>query len=113
MMMMSSFIETNNFATRFDDFRIPSEVMRFVKVPFCVSDFVLKGTELAPSLDEGFLQLELTDVQALDESQQSLQQTGSEKFWTWVISPETFPHLHFFFSQRLAQRSLVSAHSYT
>lgn len=37
--VMSGFIDSlkNNFATRFDDFSISSEVMRFVKDPFCVN----------------------------------------------------------------------------
>ena len=38
-----------NFATRFEDFSISSEVMKFVNNPFCVNveaDFVLKGKEL-------------------------------------------------------------------
>lgn len=67
--VMSGFTDSlkNNFATRFDDFSIPSEVLKFVKDPFCVNvdaDFALKGKELLPSLDEGFLQLELTDIQS-------------------------------------------------
>lgn len=94
---MSGFIDSlkNNFATRFDGFSISSEVMRFVKDPFCVNveaDFALKGKELVPSLDEGFLQLELIDIQSSDDLQQSLQQAGFEKFWTHVISREKFPH---------------------
>lgn len=48
---MSGFIDSlkNNFATRIDDFSIPSEVMTFVKDPFCAdvdADFASKATLL-------------------------------------------------------------------
>ena len=63
----SGFVDSlkNNFATGFEDISISSEVIRFVKDPFCVNieaDFALKGKELVSSLDEGSLQLELTDI---------------------------------------------------
>lgn len=95
--VMSGFIDSlkNNFSTRFDDFSISSEVVRYVKDPFCVNvetDFALKGKELVPSLDEAFLQLELIDIQSSDDLRQSLQQAGFEKFWTHVVSQEKFPH---------------------
>uniref|UniRef100_A0A672YBI2 HAT C-terminal dimerisation domain-containing protein n=1 Tax=Sphaeramia orbicularis TaxID=375764 RepID=A0A672YBI2_9TELE len=73
----------------------PVKWLRFVKDPFCVNveaDFVLKGKELVPSLDEGLLQLELIDIQSSDDLRQSLQQAGFEKFWTHVVSREKFPH---------------------
>ena len=95
--MMSSFIDTlkNNFATRFGHFSIFSEVMRFVKDPFCVNvetDFALKAKEVVSSLDEGSLQLELIDIQSSDDLRQSLQQAGFEKFWTHLVSQDKFPH---------------------
>uniref|UniRef100_A0A8P4G4I4 Uncharacterized protein n=1 Tax=Dicentrarchus labrax TaxID=13489 RepID=A0A8P4G4I4_DICLA len=95
--VMSGFIDSlkNNFATRFEDFSISSEVMRFVKDPFWVNveaDFLLRGKELVSSLDKGSLQLELNDIQSSDNLRQSLQQAGFEKFWTHVVSREKFPH---------------------
>lgn len=63
--VMSGFIDPlkNNFATRFEGFSISSEVMKFVKDPFCVNveaDFALKGKELLSSLVS--LQLKLIDI---------------------------------------------------
>lgn len=55
-----------NFATRFDDFSIPTEVMKFVKDPFCVNvqgGLALKAKELVTSLNEAALQLKLIDIQ--------------------------------------------------
>lgn len=94
--LMSGFIDSlkSNFATRFDNFSISSEVMRFVKDPFCVNvetDFALRGKELVSSLDEGSLQLELIDIQSSDDLRQSLQQAGFEKFWTHEVSQDKFP----------------------
>uniref|UniRef100_A0A673BUB5 DUF4371 domain-containing protein n=1 Tax=Sphaeramia orbicularis TaxID=375764 RepID=A0A673BUB5_9TELE len=94
-MVMSGFINSlkNNFATRFDDFSISSEMARFVKDPFCVNVESKKaGKELVLSLDEGFLQPELIDIQSSDDLRQSLQQAGFEKFWTHVVNREKFPH---------------------
>lgn len=51
-----------NFATRFEDFSISSEGMRFGKDAFCVhveADFALEGKQLVPSLNGFFLELEL------------------------------------------------------
>lgn len=50
---MTGFIDAlkTNFATRFDNFSIPTKVMRFVKDRFCVNvegEFVLKAKELVP-----------------------------------------------------------------
>ena len=94
--VMSGFIDSlkNNFATRFDDFSIPHEVMRFVEDPFCVNieaDFAMKAKELITSLDEAPLQLELIDIQSSEDLRQSLQQAGFEKFWTHEVSQEKFP----------------------
>lgn len=95
--VMSSFIDSlrNNFATRFSDFSIPTEVLRFVKDPFSVdveTDFGLKAKEVLSTLDEGSLQLELIDIQSTDELRQSFQQAGFEKFWTHAVSQDKFPH---------------------
>ena len=95
--VMSGFIDSlkNNFATGFEDFSISSEVIRFVKDPFCVNveaDFALKGKGLVSSSDEGSLQLELIDIRSSDDLRQSLQQAGFEKFWTHEVSREKFPH---------------------
>lgn len=96
---MPNFIDPlkTNFATRFDDFSISSEVMRFVKEPFCVNveaDFALEGKQLVPSSNEGFLQLELIDIQSSNElRQRNFHSTGV---------------LHFLFYQCLAQYTLVS-----
>ena len=51
----------------------------------------LQWKEQLPSLDQGFLQLELIDIHSSDDLQQSLQQAGFEKFWTRVVSREKFP----------------------
>ncbi|KAL2095558.1 hypothetical protein ACEWY4_007706 [Coilia grayii] len=95
--VMSSFIDSlrNNFATRFSDFSIPTEVLQFVKDPFSVdveTDFGLKAKEVLSTLDEGSLQLELIDIQSTDELRQSFQQAGFEKFWTHAVSRDKFPH---------------------
>lgn len=94
---MSGFIDSlkNNFATRFDDFSIPSEVMRFVKDPFCAdvdADFASKAKELCMSLDEASLQLELIDIQSSGDLRQSLQLACFEKFWIHGVRHEKFPH---------------------
>ena len=98
--VMSGFIDSlkNNFATGFEDFSISSEVIRFVKDPFCVNveaDFALKGK--VSSSDEGSLQLELIDIQSSADLRQSLQLAASEKFWTREVSHQKFPN-----SRRLA-----------
>ena len=73
-----------NFATRFENFSIPTEVMRFVNDPFCVDvvgEFAVKAKELVVSLNEACLQMELIDIQLSADLRQSLQLAGSEKFW--------------------------------
>lgn len=94
--VMTGFIDKlkTNFATRFDNFSIPTEVMRFVKDPFCVNvegEFALKAKELVTSLNEASLQLELIDIQSSEDLRQSLQSAGPEKFWTHEVSHEKFP----------------------
>ena len=75
---MTGFINAlkNNFAARFENFSIPTEVMRFVNDPFCVDvvgEFTVKAKELVVSLNEACLQLELIDIQSSADLQQSLQ----------------------------------------
>ena len=89
-----------NFATRCENFSIPTEVMRFVNDPFCVDvvgEFAVKAKELVVSLNETGLQLELIDIQSSADLRQSLQLAGSEKFWTREVSHQKFPN-----SRRLA-----------
>ncbi|CAG6007803.1 unnamed protein product [Menidia menidia] len=104
--VMSGFIDSlkNNFSTRFDDFSISSEVVRYVKDPFCVNvetDFALKGKELVPSLDEGFLQLELIDIQSSDDLRQHL------RLRTRTQAPQQRPHP----CTRAGQTARWSAHN--
>ena len=54
-----------NFATRFENFSIPTEVMRFVNDPFCVDvvgEFAVKAKELVVSLNMTCLRLELIEL---------------------------------------------------
>lgn len=95
--VMTDFIDAlkTNFATRFGDFTIPTEVRKFVKDPFCVNvegEFASKAKELVVSLDEASLQLELIDIQSSGDLKQSFQLASSEKFWTHEVSQEKFPN---------------------
>lgn len=71
--VMSNFTDSlkTNFVTRSENFSISSEVMRFVKDPFCVNvetDFALEGKQLLPSSNKGFFsQLELIDIQSSND----------------------------------------------
>ncbi|CAK6968949.1 hypothetical protein NHX12_034281 [Scomber scombrus] len=108
----SGFIDSlkSNFATRFDDFSIPHEVMRFVKDPFCVNieaDFAMKAKELITSLDEAPLQL--IDIQSSEDLRQSLQQADkvnafTKKLQRWAVRAESgdfemFSELHDFLEE--------------
>jgi len=76
------FIDT--FATRFDHFSIHTEVMRFMKDPFCVNvegDLALKANELVTSLNEASLQLKLIAIVII-----------AGMFWTHEVRHEKFPH---------------------
>uniref|UniRef100_A0AAY5KSX4 DUF4371 domain-containing protein n=1 Tax=Esox lucius TaxID=8010 RepID=A0AAY5KSX4_ESOLU len=92
--VMTRFIDAlkNTFATRFDHFSIPTEVMRFVNDPFCGGEFSSKAKELVMSLNEASLQLKLIDIRSSEDLQQSFQLAGSEKFWTHEVSHEKFSH---------------------
>ena len=111
---MTGFINAlkTNFAAGFENFSIPTEVMRFVNDPFCVDvvgEFAVKAKELVVSLNEACLQLKLIDIQSSSDLRQSLQLAGSEKFWT----PEIPKFLHFLSSLCLDQLTHVNPHSPT
>lgn len=74
-----------NFATRFKDFSISGDVMRFVGNPYCECwDRFFIGRKATGNVIEYvfffFLQLELTDIQPSNDLQQSLQEASFKKF---------------------------------
>jgi len=84
-----------NFDDRFDDFKIPTSVMMFVRDPFKThpsSDFSSESKTLLPSVDEGSLQLELVDIQSSSALRDDFKEMGATQFWSQGISQELFPN---------------------
>ena len=83
----------NNFNDRFEDFNIPNNVMLFVRDPFKIpptSDFSSNAKKLLSSVDEGFQQLELVDIQSSSALKEDFQEGGTVKFWSERIQHEQF-----------------------
>ena len=84
-----------NFCDRFEDFKIPNNVMYFVRDPFKInpaSDFSENAKKILPSINEGSLQLELVDIQSSSSLKEEFEQGGAVKFWAENIPKEQFPN---------------------
>ena len=105
-----------NFATRCENFSIPTEVMRFVNDPFCVDvvgEFAVKAKELVVSLNEACLQLELIDIQSSADLRQSLQLAGSGLVKSATRNSLIQGILHFLSLLCLDQLTSQNPHSHT
>ncbi len=94
---MSEFVSKlmDNFATRFNEFDMPTVVLHFVRDPFSkedASDISAKAHEFLPSLDEGSLQLEIIDMQVSSELKHAYENENLTKFWIDCIDAEKFPN---------------------
>ena len=94
--VMTDFIDKlrHNFAARFDDFKMPKELLHFVSNPFVSADISSKGEEFLASLDidEGSLQLEIIDLQESSALKQAYDTEGFIKLWTKFIHVNKFPN---------------------
>lgn len=69
--------------------------MLFIQYPFKIppaSDFSLNAMKLLSFVDEGFLQLELVDIQSSIMLKEDLQECGIVKFWPEKIQQQQFPN---------------------
>ena len=74
-----------NFKTRFEHFKIPSEVLRFLRDPFGVSatgTCPAEANALLPVIDEGTFQLEMAKLQTDDLAKGNFKKEELWVFWT-------------------------------
>lgn len=94
---MSEFVSKlrDNFATRFNEFDMPTVVLHFVRDPFSkedASDISAKAHEFLTSLDKGSLQLEIIDMQVSSELKHAYENENLTKFWIDCIDADKFPN---------------------
>ncbi|RXN00018.1 SCAN domain-containing protein 3 [Acipenser ruthenus] len=85
MKMMQEFTNNliKNFQMRFENFKIPKDVLLFVRDPFVVcADGPSEAKNIFHSIDEGAFQLEIVRLQSSDVLKAKFREVGPCDFWT-------------------------------